>query len=74
MKTSSSDMQETNPSPMGWLQQLFAYFRDLTRTREEDSTFMLGVKALSRVFLLILMVLLSPVLLVGLAIAFIAVF
>ncbi|MFN7118163.1 MAG: hypothetical protein ACK4TA_15290 [Saprospiraceae bacterium] len=59
------------------LEQLFKmkdYVQNLTRAQEEDSLFMLGLKGFGQILLIVLMILLSPVLIVGLTIAFIAVF
>lgn len=71
---SSSKNKKSTPDPMGWLQQLFAYFRNLTSGKEEDSTLVLGLKVIGRIFLIFLLILLSPLLLVALVVAFFAAF
>ncbi|MCB0642546.1 MAG: hypothetical protein KDC44_12945 [Phaeodactylibacter sp.] len=49
-------------------------FMDYVEFRDEDPVWMLGYKLLLRFLGIVLMILLSPVLIVGLFIAFIAVF
>lgn len=75
MKTQESPEPTENPrQPMDWLFKMTNNAKEFTRSKEEDSTFVLGVKVVARLMLIGLLILLSPVLLIGLTIAFIAVF
>ncbi|MDX1940113.1 MAG: hypothetical protein SFU99_06145 [Saprospiraceae bacterium] len=75
MKPQPSPESTENPrQPMDWLFKMNQNVQELTRSKEEDSTFMLVLKVFARLMLIGLLILLSPVLLIGLTIAFIAVF
>ncbi|HMO39631.1 MAG TPA: hypothetical protein PKC76_02950 [Saprospiraceae bacterium] len=75
METPPSSQPDKKPSPfINWFFQLYAYFKGLTKPGEADPTWLLVLKVIGQLGLLLLMILLSPVLLIGLLIAFIAVF
>ncbi len=74
METQSSPEPQENPrQPLDWLFKLNRQAQELTRSKEEDSTLVLALKVFGKLFLAVLMILLSPILLIGLAIAFAAV-
>jgi hypothetical protein len=66
-------MENNQKDPLDWFDNLSAFLKGLTKFEEDDSTFMLGLKIVLRFVLVIIMIILSPVLLLGLAIAFAAV-
>ncbi len=70
----SPDSKKASNVAIDWFFQLTDYVRNLTRLGEQDPTWMLILKVIGQGFLILLMILLSPVLLIGLFIAFVAVF
>ncbi len=68
------NLENNQQDPLDWFDKLSNFIKGLTEFKDEDSTFMLGVKLILRVILFIIMLILSPFLLIGLAIAFVAVF
>lgn len=67
---------DTDPSAkmMDWTGQKYRSFMDYIAFRDDDPTWMLGYKLVLRVLGILFMIILSPFLLLGLAIAFMAVF
>ncbi len=70
----SPDSKKASNAAIDWFFQLTDYVRNLTRPGEQDPTWILILKVIGQGFLILLMILLSPVLLIGLFIAFVAVF
>jgi len=60
--------------PLKEFGQIFDKVKEQTRGREDDSIFMLGLKAFARLLLILLMILLSPILVIVLIIAFFTAF
>lgn len=77
MKIRPDEIKTTSNDPsklLDWTGKNYKSFRDYVQIREEDSKLMVIFKGMLSIFGIIVMVLLSPFLLLGLIIAFAAVF
>ena len=72
--TNMAESKDFNEKIGDFTKSQYRSFMDYVEFRDEDPVWMLGYKLLLRFLGIVLMILLSPVLIVGLFIAFIAVF
>lgn len=72
----NSTLKDTDASEkvMDWTGKKYRSFKDYVAFRDDDPTWMLGYKLVLRFLGVLFMILLSPFLILGLAIAFMAVF